>query len=36
MNIQEIDKAQNTRQQKIEQLIDADFDKYDDVFKALA
>ena len=36
MNIQEIDKAQNTRQQKIEQLIDVDFDKYEEVFKALA
>lgn len=28
--------AESQRQQKIEALIDADFDKYDDVFKALA
>ncbi len=27
---------QDTRRKKIEQLINEDFDKYDDVFKALA
>jgi hypothetical protein len=31
-----IDEAQSKRRQKIEALIDADFDKYDEVFKALA
>ena len=30
------DNAESERQQKIEALIDADFDKYEDVFKALA
>jgi|AntRauTorckE5430_2_1112549.scaffolds.fasta_scaffold01361_11 hypothetical protein len=28
--------AESKRRQQIEALIDADFDKYDDVFKALA
>ena len=35
MNIQKMNKIQNDRQQEIEKLIDANFDKYDAVFKAL-
>lgn len=33
MNTQKVDKTQNNRQQEIEKLINADFDKYDAVFK---